>query len=721
MERFYSKVIKHRKLIMGIYLVIAIICFFCRNGIAVNYNMSDYLPEDAASSVALDVMDQEFSEDIANARVMVKADTQSEALAYKEELEQVDGVKDVTWIDDTLGTGIPALMAPSSMQDTYLKDGYSLFSVTIDEEKRQVAVSGIREVIGEDGAMTGNAVSTAVATESTVMEIKKIAVIAVLFVLLVLTITTTSWVEPFVVMAGLGVAIVINAGSNLIFGEISFVTNAAGNILQLAVSLDYSVFLIHRFAECKERIPDPEEAMLEALCKSTSSIASSGLTTVIGFMALVLMQFRIGPDLGLALGKGIAISLLTVFLFMPGLILATYNLMERTSHRSFLPDFDGFGRLIQRLMVPMTIVMALVVIPSYYFSTQNSYYFGSSHIFSAGTSYGDDTAKIEKIFGKSDTYVLMVPTGDTDKEQELVTTLEETKHVTSVTALSTLTGNNSSVPAEMMPSELTEKLDSGKYSRMAIAVDVEYEGDTTFNLVETIRSEAEKEYPGEWYLAGEGVSTYDLMDTITSDMNKVNLIAIGAVFLVLLLMFRNPVLPVLLVLTIEEAIWLNFTIPHFTGTPIFYIAYLIISSIQLGATVDYAILLTDRYREKREQGLAPGDAVHVTVGEVTGSILTSGTVLTVVGFLLSFITSHGILRELGHYLGVGTILSVIMVFFVLPGLLTRFDRFARKPGTPSAKELAREPEEAMTKDLNPEASTDAEDDESSDSELAASL
>lgn len=502
-------------------------------------------------------------------------------------------------------------MAPSSLLKNYYRDGYALFTVTIDEEKRIAAVNGIRSIIGNAGCMNGSAFSTATATQQTVTEIRKIAAAAVLFTLLVLMLTTTSWAEPFIVLLGLGVAIVINAGSNLIFGEISFVTNAAGNILQLAVSLDYSVFLIHRFEECRRDDPDPERAMLRALCKSTTSIASSGLTTVIGFLALVLMQFRIGPDLGMALAKGIAVSLLTVFLFMPGFILVSYPLMEKTEHRPFLPSFEKFSRFVQRVMLPMTLVLAAAVIPSCYFSTQNSYYFGSSHIFGTGTAYGDDTKKIESVFGKRDTYVLMVPSGNTAAERKLAETLEQNGHVVSVMALSTLAGEGSSVPGEMYPEEFTKKLQSGKYSRMVITTSTGYEGDTAFRLVRKIRREAETAYPGRWYLAGEGVSTCDLKDTITSDMVKVNLIAIGAVFLVLLFMFRNPVLPLLLVLTIEEAIWLNFAIPHFTGQSIFYIAYLIISSIQLGATVDYAILFTDRYRENRGGGRAPGTACAV--------------------------------------------------------------------------------------------------------------
>lgn len=671
MKKFYDRVIRYRKIILLVFFFACIVCALCKNLVAVNYDMNSYLPEDSASTIALDTMEEEFDGGIPNARVMIRDVSLAEALSYKEQLKQIDGVTAVTWLDDAVDVSEPLETQDQNMVETYYKDGNALYSVTIDEDKNISAVADIRTLIGDDNCMTGAAVSTAVATESTVSEVAKIAVIAVLFVLFVLTITTTSWVEPIVVMIGLGVAIVINAGTNLIFGEISFVTNAAGNILQMAVSLDYSVFLIHRFEECREKTDHMEEAMSEALCKSTTSIASSGLTTVIGFLALVLMRFRIGPDMGLALAKGIAISLLTVFLFMPGLILASYRWMDKTAHRSFVPDCHGFGRLVQKVTLPLVCIFVMISVPSYLASTHNDYYYGASHIFSAGTQLGDDTAEIEDVFGKNDTYVLLVPRGDTAKEKKLSAALKEVPEVTSIISWVDLAG--AEIPYEYLDADTLKQLESENYSRMVISLDVEYEGTETFALVEKLRKIAEDYYPGSWYLAGQGVSTYDLMDTVTQDMEKVNLIAIGAVFAVLVLSFRSISLPVILVLTIETAIWINLSIPYYSGNPLFYIAYLIISSIQLGATVDYAILFTDRYREKREC-LGKKESIVETIADVTASILTSGTVLTVVGFLLGIISTHGLLSQLGYLLGKGTICSVIAVFFVLPGLLYVMDR-----------------------------------------------
>ena len=670
MRTFYNWIVDHSKWILAIFTITFIIYAYCHTLVSVDYDMNDYLPEDSASTVALDRMNEEFDGGVPNARVMVEDVTIPEALEYKEKINEVDGVTDVTWLDDVVSVDVPLDTLDTDTVETYYKDGNALFSVTIDKDKRGDAVQSIRTIIGEDNAMTGSAVSTAVASASTINEISKITVIAIIFVILALILTTDSWFEPVVVMAGLAVAIVINSGSNLIFGEISFVTNAAGTVLQLAVSMDYSVFLIHRFTECRKNNPDPKAAMVDALTMSTSSILSSGLTTVIGFLALCLMRFLIGPDLGRALAKGIAISLVTVFTFMPCLILATYKWLDRLEHRPFVPSFRKFGAAVQRIMWPVLVVFVLTIVPSFLASNANSFYYGASKIFDEKTKTGQDAVRIEEIFGKRDTYVLMVPKEDKATQKELSDALHDIPEVKSIVSYVDTVGME--IPESYLDANTYSKLCSDTDTRMVITVDAEYEGQETFNLVEKIRDTAQEYYPDAWYLAGEGVSTYDLMDTITSDMMKVNLVAIGAVFVVLLLTLRSVVLPVLLVLAIETAIWINLSIPYFTDQTIFYIAYLIISSVQLGATVDYAILLTERYKEYRIT-CNKKDAITNTLSAVTVSILTSGSAMTVVGFLLGAISTHGVLSQLGYFIGKGTICSLVIVLFALPGMLYLFD------------------------------------------------
>ena len=671
MKKFFTFIVNHKKTVIVLYLVLVVICVPLSNQVSVNYDINDYLPSDSDSTVALSVMEDEFGGGIPNARVMIYDVTIPEALEYKEQIEAVDGVTDVTWLDDSVDITMPLSSLDEETVETYYKDETALFSVTIEEESRIDAVDAIRQIIGDDNAMTGSAVTTATATTGTVSEISKIVVIAVAFVLLVLILTTKSWLDPLLVLCGLGVAIMLNNGTHIIFGEISFVTNAACSILQLAVSLDYSVFLLHQFEDCKKHSPDAKSAMVDALCESVTSIFSSGLTTLIGFAALIFMRFTLGADLGMALAKGVAISLVTVFTFVPCLMLAADKGAQKLTHRPFVPGFKKFGKVVHRLAVPMMIVFLIIIAPAYLASNSNAYYYGASHIYGTDTQLGADTEAIEDKFGESDTWVLLVPEGDLATETQLSDELGELEHVTDIISYVDLAG--AEVPTEYLDDDTLSQLMSENYSRMVISVNVPYEGDETFALVEEVREIAESYYGDEYYLAGEGVSTYDLKDVVESDMVRINLIVILAVFVVLILMLKSIILPVMLVLCIEAAIWINLSCPYFMSEEIFYIAYLIISSIQLGATVDYAILMTDHYREVRLT-FDKRAAVGETLSQVTVSILTSGTVLAVVGLLMGYVSTNRLLAQLGIFIGRGAIFSMIIVLFVMPGMLFVLDK-----------------------------------------------
>lgn len=671
MKKFFTAITNHRKTVITLFLLAAVICLGLKSKVAVNYVINDYLPEDAPSTVAIDLMGEEFDGGIPNARAMVSDVTIPEALEYKEKIAAVDGVTDVTWLDDVVDITLPLETMDASTVENYYKDNYAVFSITIDEDARVEATADIREIIGEDNALSGDAPTTADSTTNTVSEIYLITVVAVLMVLAILIVTTTSWAEPIIVLVGLGVAVFINNGTNLIFGEISFVSNSAGSVLQLAVSLDYSVFLMHRFDECRKEFDNPQEAMVDALCKSLSSILSSGLTTVIGFIALVLMQFRLGPDLGLVLAKGVLISLITVFIFMPCFILNTYKWLDKTQHRRLLPSFRGLGKVVYKISIPMAVLFALVIAPSYMASNANDYYYGASHIYGEDTRIGADTAAIQDVFGDTDTYVLLVPTGDTATETALSNDLHELSHVTGIISYVDLAG--AEIPLEYLDEDSMSQLASDNYSRLVLSVDVPVESEESFALVEDVRTIAEKYYPGTYYLAGAGVSTYDLKTTVTDDTVKVNLVSILAVYAVLALMLHAWSVPLLLVLCIETAIWLNLSISYFLDMYVFYLAYLIISSLQLGATVDYAILITNTYKENRAT-LGKKESVIKTIADSTTSVITSGGALTIVGFMLGLFSSNQLMSQLGTYIGRGALLSLTIVLFILPGLLSIFDR-----------------------------------------------
>ena len=629
-------------------------------------------------------MNKEYDMSIPNARVMISDVSISEALDMKQKLLDIDGVDDVTWLDDVVDTDIPLGTQDKDVVENYYKDNNALFTVTVDEQTRLETVNTIRKLIGDENSMSGSAVNTSVATQATNSEIKKIILLVLTICLAILCITSHSWIEPILLLGTIGVAIILNKGTNLMFGTISFVTNAAGGVLQLAVSMDYSIFLLHRFEEMRAQGQEPKEAMINALCKSTSSILSSGLTTIIGFAALILMRFKIGSDMGIAMAKAITLSLITVFVLFPVILLYFYPLIDKTRHKYIVPDFEKFSKVVMKVMLPAVIVFFILIVPCNLAQKINSFSYGSSKLFSENTQIGRDTKIIEDTFGKSNNLVLMVPKGDLEKETELSKKLHDMPEVTSI--LSYVDNAGAEVPMDYVDNETLSKLISDNYSRLVLTVDADFEGEKTFNLIEEIRSLA-KSYYGD---------KYDLMDTITKDNDRVNLIAIGAVFVVLLLSMKSITIPVILVLAIETAIWINLSVPYFTNDFVFYIAYLIISSVQLGATVDYAILLTSRYMEVRETASKKKTIVE-TLRSTTVSIMTSASILTIAGLLLWKISTHGILSQLGHLLARGTALSTLIVLFVIPGMLYIFDGLIQKT-TVGVKFFNKKEKESYEKD-----------------------
>lgn len=667
--------IKHPKTISIIYAMLIVISIISYPKIEVNYNINDYLPKNSDSTVSLDKMKEEYDELIPNLRVMLEDVTINETLDMIKKIEDVPGVQNVVWLDDFESVMKPMAFMDADNLENYYKNNNALMNITVQEDSIISATEEIRKIIGDDNKMTGSAVNTAIATTNSVSEIRVVTIVGVLFTILILILTTESWIEPVIILIGLLVSIVINAGTNLIFGEISFVTNAAGNILLLAVSLDYTVFVLHRYKEEKKNYDDHVMAMEKALEVSFSSILSSALTTIIGFLALIFMQFRIGPDLGLALAKGVFISLMTEFTLMPIVILKMDNLIEKTEHKKFVPSFKKFGEFVLKHKNANFVIFFIIMIPCFLASKNNTYYFGNSHIYGVDTKLGRDTVAIENEFGKSDTYVLLLPKGDLEKERKLSSDLKNIDEVSNIISYVDTVGET--IPENFIDGDSLKKLNSKNYTRMIVSVNADYEGEDTIKLIEKVKETANRYYGDDYYLAGEGISTYDLKNTVMDDMNVVNIIAIVAVFIVLLLSKKSLLIPVILVSAIETAIFINMSVPYFRSTTIFYIAYLIISSIQLGATVDYAILLTERYCEMRET-LDRRDSIKTTLEKVSVSILTSALTMIIVGFLLGKFSTHGLISQLGYLLSVGTTASVIIVLFVLPGLLYMFDGLIQK-------------------------------------------
>lgn len=667
MKYLYSIIIKNAKKVItlfGIASVISIVLFLCTD---INYNMLDYLPERANSTVALEKMNEEFDQPIPNLNIMVEGVTIPEALEIKEKISGVDSVVEVLWLDDAVDIKKPLEVQDASSVEMYYKDGNALFMAAAADGESQKAVAGVREVLGDSCKISGIAADEAEAMDSAMSEAMRSMMMLEPIIIILLFLVTESWIEPLFYVLTMMAAILINLGTSFFLGEISFVTLAAAPILQLAVSLDYVVFLSHSFDEYKQRDINPKEAIRLAMLSSGKSISASMLTTLFGFVALVFMKFRIGGDMGINLVKGVLLSFASAMIFLPAMLLKGSHLIDKTKHRRFIPTFSKLGGRILRVHILVALLLAVIIIPAYMGQNRNDFFYGTTE----KTPVGSEAYEIEQEFGMTNTMVLLVPKGDSVREEMLCEELTQLDHVTNVLSYAATVTNK--IPSEFLGDAVVSQFYSENYARIIVTADCPYEGDEAFALVEGIRNTAEIYYPGESYACGQSPNMYDMKTVVQEDNKTVNLIMLISIYLVLLGMTKNWFMPLLLILAIKCSIWVNMSVPYFTVSKLSYLCYLIVSTVQMGATVDYAILLTDTYQEKRIS-MDRREAMKHTLGNVFSSILVSALTLALAGFCMAGASSNEILAGMGILIGRGAILSVVMVMLLLPTLLLMSDR-----------------------------------------------
>jgi predicted RND superfamily exporter protein len=675
-DKFSQAVIKHKKSVLIVFLTFAVLSVIFSSLVTVNYDMVDYLPKDAQSTTAIKIMEEEFGGEMPNARIMLTGISIQKALEYKDKIATIGGVTSITWLDDIIGLDTlkttPLEFLDASIIKNYYKDNNALMSLSIESGKEKSTVSAIYELIGENNAAAGDAVNTAETQAMSVSEVVNAMAILLPIIIMILIISTTSWIEPLLFLFTIGIAIIINMGTNIIFGEISFITKTVSPILQLAVSLDYAIFLLHSFNN--HRLShNPQKAMMLAMKEAMPTVAASAATTVIGFAALIFMRFGIGADLGLNLLKGILFSFISVMVLLPVITLLFYKAIDKTKHRKLMPDFKKAGSLLMKLSIPFLILALLVVIPSFLAQSNTQFMYGMGSVTNASPA-GKDSLYIEEKFGKENALVLLVPKDNVGKESELCHALSELPHVTSVVSFTTAVG--AEIPPEYVPKEAVKQFYSEHYARIILYTDTGEEGADSFDTLQAVLDTAAIHYD-TYYLAGQSATLLDMKNVVSIDTARINLVAIIGIFIVLLVTFRSLVLPLFLLFSIETAIWINLSFPYFTGHSLSFIGYLILSTVQLGATVDYAIFLTNAYLYNRKT-LSKKDAMKVTIGDNLVAILISAGILATAGFTLAFTTSNPIIGELGTLLGRGTLLSLTMVVCVLPALLVLFDKVIQK-------------------------------------------
>ena len=684
-------IVQRGRIIEKFFIAMTILCAVCYPFVGVNYDLSKYLPDFAPTKQALDVMEQEFGYP-GMARIMVKDVTLPEARTIRQRISRVDGVDLVVGPDLAANVYSTDAFIKNSLTDRLYKDGNAVYQIIFEDGDSDAsthkAINEIYGIVGKDrGCFAGSAVSSKERQESITREIAMAIGMAVVIIWLILTLTTTSWFEPFLFILVMAVAIVLNMGSNIMFGRISFFTFSTAAILQLAVSMDYSIFLLHTYTAIKQSGVDSRPAMEAAIEKSCSSILASGATTIVGFLVIALMKFTIGRDVGFVLTKGIVCSLVTVLFLMPTLILRFDKKIEKTAHRSFLPPLDGLGKLMYRIRIPVLAAAAFCAVPCYFGQSMNYFYYGDDALGSGpGTRVYEDSRAIEDVFGKSNVIIAMVPNGNVIKERRLTEELEDQEFIDY--ALSMAGTLPQGIPESFLPETVTKQLRTGSYARILISMENREESSYSFQCSEKLTEIVKKYYPEDSYVIGMTPTTMDIRDILTDDYNRVSIISLAGVALVVMLTFHSVMVPVLVIIPIEVAIYLNMTIPYIIGDSMVYIGYIIVSCLQLGATIDYSILMTNNYMEFRET-MGSREAAVTAIAKSAISILTSGGILTVVGYLLYFTSSIQAISQVGRLVGRGALLSMILVLSLLPALLAAFDKPIRRQQQRAVERRAR--------------------------------
>lgn len=669
-------IIYKSKWVEKFFAVTLIITAICLPFVQVNYDLSKYLPGDMPSKQGIDLMEDVFGYP-GTARVMIKDVSIYEAKLYKQRIENFDGVDTVTWADTFEEIYQPDCFYRYDDLEDYYKNRNAIMDITFignDSDKQTSdALQKIQDMLGSKGYYGGAAVQDKFLNEVIIKEMVFIMAFAVIVILGILTLTTNSWFEPIVFLIVILISIIINMGSNLIFGKISSMTMSVAGVLQLAIAMDYTIILLDNFTkERKHKLP-VEEALSNAIRKSITPISSAGAAAIIGFLAMVLMRYTIGKDMGLVLAKGIAISLVTVVSLTPAFILRWYKIIEKTEHKPFMPSFLPLAKKIYQHRFVFMIIALVITIPSFFAKEMTDFTFGNDAMgLSKGTVVYEHDQKMNEEFGRNNLILIMYPNTSMVSEKQLSDELEDLSYVKYVTSLASLMPEG--LPESFLPESVTGDLHKENYARMIVSIRTASESKLAFQSVDEIKSIVKGYYPDGAYVVGVTPSTQDIKAVLVNDWKKIDKLSLLGVALAIMIAFRSFSLPVVLMIPIQMATFANMAMPYVTGKEIMYMGYIIVSCLQLGATIDYSIIMTNHYLEHRKDHDKVTASI-LTTSESTLPIITSGIILAVAGFGVYFLSSVTAISDLGELIGRGALFSIVMTLAVLPNLFIWFDRF----------------------------------------------
>jgi predicted RND superfamily exporter protein len=677
---FIYGILRHRKAVIIGCVLFTMLCTACIPLVKINFDLTSYLPQEARSTKSLDLMKDAYGTGIPNARLYAEGISLPEAAGLADDLRKIDGVSDVLWLGDQADILQPLEIIDKDIANSWMSDEGFLYQLTIDNGKASAALGEARAAALSHNAagvsLSGDAVTNNSARESMSSEILYILLIAVAIIIVIVSLTSESWFEWVIFLLVLAMAILMNMGTNIVKGEISFITQICAAVLQLAVSMDYAIVMLHTFRRYHKQYPDdPVKAMAHAMHKGFSVVLSSAAVTFFGFLSLCIMSFLIGADMGIVLAKGIFFSFLSVMFLMPCIILVCLKPLKRFEHRSLLPSFDRFGTRCTKLMIPLSIIICIIVVPAYLAQNKTGFSYGAAGMVNEESAVGREAQVIDDAFEASQTWVMIVPEGRWAQEKALVKDVEALPKIKSVLSY----GNVASelIPTEMVPESQLSQLISKGHSRIVIQTALDSNSGADYDLVEKVLKLGEKYYGDESHLAGSEVSQYDLKATTRADSGPVKLFSLITIAFVLMIMFRSLSIPLIVLIPIEIAIWINMAVPYFIGQNLNYIGYLVIDAVQLGASVDYAIIFTREYLEQR-RAHPPLKAAGAAISKSGIMIITSALILTIAGLSIFFVASNNIISEIGMLIGRGAFISMLMMFTLLPLLFVLGDKIVRK-------------------------------------------
>lgn len=679
MERLFRGILRHRRVVIGVFVALTVICACLIPQVKIDANMSDYLPPTAKSSQDLDAMKRIYGNDIANARVYVTGISLPDAKALDKSLKGEKGVISVTWLGDEVDVDQPLeTQDADTIADWYDGKGY-LFQAVLKSGVKQSQIDRIRALAkavpgAKTVAIDGSAADDAANMATINTDMGKIMTIAVIVVLVVVALNTTSYLHPIVMLLTIGVAIVLNMGTNIFRGTISSITQLVASVLQLAVSMDYSIVLLTNFGRAQQKTDDQFEAMVSAMTKSFPVILSSAAVTFFGFLSLGAMQFLIGADMGIALAKGIVCSFFSITLLMPCILYNMRKLVAKTMHKPFFRSFRRMAKVCHAGAVPALAIAAVLAVPALLASQSVSFTYGSAANMSPTSQVKIDGDVIDKAFGKSQTWAIMVPAEHWGDENALVDDLQKLPTTKSVLSYSTIA--SSAMPHQLADKSQIKQLFSGGYSRIVLTSRIPDESKQAFDLVKKVRSLCRARYGSTYRLVGNAVSYADIKSVTSVDSTTVKLASILAIGAVLLVMFKSLSIPVILILAIEVSIWMNEAVPYLMGQTINFVAFLVIDAVQLGAAVDYAIIFTEEYLARRRR-MPKAEASIQSIEKTAQPIMTSSSILILACLGIYLSVSSPMIQQVGMLIARGALISVILIFFVLPLLFTLLDGLVR--------------------------------------------